>query len=167
MTMRDWSRLPSTRAALFALVAAFGLVVWTFIRAVRVDALPAAPPASLALGSIERFGERPTAAIQSAVEKNLFSPDREAGAPYRLPGEADPGSHTVAPEPEAPIVVGTAVGPDGRSFATVVVADSSPRMVRVGEKIGEFTVKSIERSRVVFTSTTGKRLDIKALRPGT
>ena len=50
-----------------------------------------------------------------------------------------------AVEPLKPLVLGTAVATDGRSFATLQLGDGSPTLVHVGDKIGEWTVKSIQR----------------------
>ena len=54
----------------------------------------------------------------------------------------------------------------GRSFATCQLGDDRPIIVRVGDKIGEYTVRTIERGRVVFTTANGSRLEVLALRPG-
>jgi len=37
--------------------------------------------------------------------------------------------------------------------------------MHVGDKIGQYTVKSIERGHVVFTTPSGKKLDIPELKP--
>src|SRR5207249_9602314 len=111
------------------------------------------------------IGERPRVAIQDAVDKDIFSADRAApSAPYRMPGEPDPHSKVAAPESPKPVVLGTAVSPDGRNFATVVVADSAARMVRVGDRIGEYIVRSIERGRVAFVTPAGRRVDVISTR---
>ena len=54
-----------------------------------------------------------------------------------------------------PIVLGTAVATDGRSFATVQLGDGRPTLVHVGGKIGEWVVKAIERGKIVLVSSSG------------
>ena len=165
MTFREWSRRRSAQAALAALAASAVLVAWALVRALRVEPLPTVPATRLAMGSMSSVGERPRAVIQDAIDKDIFSPDRAApAARYRMPGEPDPRSRTAAPEPPKPVVLGTAVSPDGRNFATVVVSDSAPRMVRVGDRIGDYLVKSIERGRVAFVTAAGRRVDVISTR---
>ena len=84
-----------------------------------------------------------------------------------MPGEPGPKDNAPAPEPENPVVVGTAVSADGQSFAVIERPSSNGRRenVRVGDKIGVFTVKSIERGHVVFMTSAGKRVDVNALKP--
>jgi hypothetical protein len=38
-------------------------------------------------------------------------------------------------------------------------------ILHVGDRIGPYTVKSIERGRVRFTTASGKTLDIQELKP--
>jgi hypothetical protein len=100
------------------------------------------------------------------VENDLFSPDRTApDEPYRMPGEASPNDKPRA-EPMKPIVLGTAVASDGRNFATLQLGGESPKLVRVGDRIGEWIVRSITRGKVVLESTEGARAELAAPRPG-
>ena len=66
-----------------------------------------------------------------------------------------------------PIVLGTAVATDGRSFATVQLGDGRPTLVHVGDKIGEWVVKAIERGKIVLVSSSGSRVDVTVPKPGT
>jgi type IV pilus biogenesis protein PilP len=83
-----------------------------------------------------------------------------------MPDDPDPNARP-APQPEKPLVLGTVVATDGRSFATVALADGRPILVHIGDKIGEWTVKAIERSKVTLVSTGGIRLDVTVPKPGT
>jgi len=160
---------PPMRVALAVCGAALVLAVWTFARALRVDDVPDLPPPTLAsAGAIARASAAPPADIRFAVEHDPFAPERTApDASYRMPGEPGPKDNAPAPEPENPVVVGTAVSADGQSFAVIERPSSNGRRenVRVGDKIGVFTVKSIERGHVVFMSSAGKRVDVNALKP--
>jgi hypothetical protein len=167
MSLPAWSRYTSFRVALVGLAASVALVAWTLIRAVRIDPVPDVPPPTLASASaITSVVPPPAADIDAAVDKDPFSPDRTApSSPYRLPGEPDPRVVEPVVEPEKPVVLGTAVSPEGRSFAVLRLGDGRPVSLAVGDRIGAYTVKSIERGKVVFTTSVGKRVDINALKP--
>ena len=68
-------------------------------------------------------------------------------------------------EPPKPVVIGTAVSPQGRSFAVLQLGEARPVSLSIGDRIGAYTVKSIERGRVVFTTAAGKKVDITAVKP--
>ena len=159
-------RLAPIALAVLALSAIVAL--WTLVRAVRLEAVAEAPPPAFASAAdLPDRTSAPAADIRAAVEKDLFAPDRSAPAErYRMPGESDP-SASVAVESPKPVVLGTAVAPQGRSFATCQLPDGLPIIVRVGDKVGEYTVKAIERGRVVFTTAKGTQLEVPALKPGT
>jgi hypothetical protein len=153
------------RVALGVLVVAAAVAVWSLVRAVRIDPVPDVPPPTLAsAGMIGTPLARSRVDIQDAVDNDPFSPDRTTSAPYRLPGEPDPNANPVA-EPEKPNLVGTAVSADGRSFAVLQMGDGRTVSRYVGDTIGVFRVKTIERSRVVLTAPSGKRVDVNAIKP--
>src|SRR5207248_3167837 len=135
--------------------------------AVRTEALPNVPPTTLAsLESIKRASVAPPTDIDAAVDNDLFSADRSApAAPYRMPGEHAPDDKPVV-EPMKPIVLGTVVATDGRSFATVQLGDARPTLVHVGDKIGEWAVKAIVRGKVTLVSSGGARIDVTVPKPG-
>jgi hypothetical protein len=166
MSMREYSRTPAMKAALTALAIPAALLLWTLVRALRPSPLPPAVPAQVASAdAMKRGNVRPPANVELAVENDLFAEDRSAPAnPYRMPGEADPNAKPRV-EPMKPFVLGTAVATDGRHFATLQLGDSGPKLVRVGDKIGEWVVKSIERGKVVLVSTEGTRAELVAPKP--
>ena len=63
------------------------------------------------------------------------------------------------------MVLGTAASDPTHAFATSQLADSHATIMHVGDKIGQYTVKSIERGHVVFTTPSGRKLDIPELKP--
>jgi hypothetical protein len=156
------------RAALSALVISAALFLWTLVRALRADALPpATQQAVVSLQAITRNSYRKPADIQIAVQHDLFSPDRNApSTPYRMPGEKAADDKPKV-EPPKPVVLGTVIASDGRSFATLKLGDASPMLVHVGDKIGEWNVRSIARGKVVLESTTGVRAELAVPKPGT
>jgi hypothetical protein len=165
--MREWRKTPGMQAALGGLLLSVGVVGWTVVRAVRGDAFPvtaAAPVASLDM--LRRAQTRPAADIPAAVESDLFADDRTApGAPYRMPGE---GALDDKPdiEPEKPVVLGTAVATDGRHFATLQLGATHPTLVHVGDTIGEWIVRAIERGKVTLVNRGGTRADVTVPKPG-
>jgi hypothetical protein len=167
MNWRSSTKVPVVRLSLVVLAAAIIVVGWTVVRALRAPADGDVPLMSVAaLEPITRGPLPPPADIQSAVESDLFSHDRSAPAqPYRMPGESAPDNKPVV-EPMKPLVLGTAVANDGRSFATLQLGDATPTLVHVGDKIGEWTVKGIERRKVVLVSTAGSRAELTVPKPG-
>ena len=159
---------PSVRAAVLAIVVAVGIMTKTVVDVVRAAPIPDVPAsASMNVAQLTRGPMPPPADIQSAVENDLFSPDRSApSAPYRMPGERDVRDEPVV-EPVKPAVLGTAVATDGRNFATLQLGDDRPVLVHVGDKIGEWTVKSIGRGQVVLVTAAGARADLTVPKPGT
>ena len=107
----------------------------------------------------------PTTDIRAAVENDPFADDRSApSVRYKMPDDADPVKTPPPPEPDKPVVLGVAVSVDGVSFATCTLTDDRTRIVHVGDKLGIYTVQTIERGRVVFTTANGKQLEIRPLR---
>ena len=167
MMPRGWRQSVPLQVALGALALGAGAMMWALVTAFRTEAIPDPPPT--VVGSIEsiRGGvARPKSDIEAAVDNDVFSVERSApNAPYRMPGEPDPNAKA-APQPDKPVVLGTAVATDGRHFATLQMRDGRPTLVRVGDKIGEWTVRSIDRGKVVLVSTGGIRAEISVTNPG-
>lgn len=167
MNARDLTRTPALRAASGALMVASMVLLWALVGAFRAVPIPA-PPASRnpGLDAIARPVIRPPANVQSAVENDLFNADRTApGTPYRMPGEAAEDTRPRV-DPPKPIVLGTVVASDGRNFATLQLGSEPPRLVRVGDRIGEWIVKAITRGKVVLESAEGSRAELAVPHPG-
>ncbi|MBK7596056.1 MAG: hypothetical protein IPJ11_12615 [Gemmatimonadetes bacterium] len=158
---------PAVRWAAFGVLAALVVMAWTAWRMWQVTDVPAAPPGPMLSTDALITPARPESVdVDAAVSLDLFNPDRAAPiARYRLP--SDPAAvASDMPPPARPVVLGTAIASDGSSFATCQLESSRLLMVRVGDKVGVYLVKSIERGRVVFQTPAGERLEIQALRPG-
>jgi hypothetical protein len=168
MSARALFRHAGMRVALVTLAIAIGVATWTLVTALRVDAIPDAPPTSVAsLQGIAHPASRPRANIQTIVDNDVFSADRSApAAPYRMPGEPDPNEKPAA-TPEKPLLLGTGVATDNRNFATVQLGAAGPTLVHVGDKIGLWVVKAIERGKIVLISTDGVKIDVSVPKPGT
>lgn len=167
MTTPAWTKAVSVRISLAVLLVSVVVTGWSVSQALRAEALPDVAPTTLAsLESIKTAGTAPAMDVQAAVENDLFSVDRTApAAPYRMPGENAPDDKPVV-EPMKPIVLGTVVATDGRSFATVQLGDARPTLVHIGDKIGEWAVKAIVRGKVTLVSTNGARIDVTVPKPG-
>lgn len=161
MTYSTLFKSRSTRIATLALALAAIAFGWTAIRAVRADPLPSVSPMAIArIDAITHRVPRPTVDLKAAVENDLFSPDRTApSGSYRLPGETGSSDKPVV-DVQRPTVLGTAVATDGRSFATLQLGDSHPTLVHVGDKIGEWVVRAIERGKVTLVNAAGVRADV-------
>jgi hypothetical protein len=160
-------RHTGVRLALSALAVAIIVTAWTLTNALRVEAIPEVQPASIAsLQGAARGLVRVRADISAIVENDPFSPDRSApeGA-YRMPGEPDPNEKPAA-VPEKPVLLGTGVATDNRNFATVQLGAAGPTLVHVGDKIGLWVVKSIERGKIVLVTAGGARVEVSVPKPG-
>ena len=166
MSDRDWTATTAGRASLLLLIASTALALWTLVHAVRIAPVPESSESLIANGGALAAVTPPRSVdVATAVETDPFAADRTAPErAYRAPGEegGDDGPKAAADEP---VVLGTAVSDATRSFATVQLGDSHAVIMRVGGKIGEYTIKSIERGHVVFTTPSGKKLDIPELKP--
>jgi hypothetical protein len=169
MMPRGWRTSVPLQSALVALGLALLTTGWTAMHALRVEAIPDPPSTAIAsLETIRRAPARPKSDVEATVENNVFSIDRSAPVtPYRMPGEPDPSAVRAVVQPEKPLVLGTAIATDGRHFATVQLGNGSPMLVRIGDKVGEWTVRAIERGKIVLVSTNGIRAEVTVSKPGT
>ena len=166
--LQEWMSVPRMRASLGALVLACALLVYTGVHAVSAHPVAATPSTvQVVAGALDAPVDPPAVNVPAAVAQGLFSPDRTAPeARYRMPGEAAAAAKPAAEKPAEPLVLGTAIAADGTSFATVQLQSPRLVMMHVGDKIGDYVVKSIERGKVVFTTAAGKPLEVLALKPG-
>ena len=166
MSDREWASTNAGRGAIAALAVSALVALWTLVHAIRIEPVPESPAPQFAVGgALAAPAPAPAIDVAAAVETDPFAADRSAPENrYRAPSEE---SDETAPKeaPAVPVVLGTAASDAAHSFATVQLADSHPTIMRVGDKIGEYTVKSIERGHVVFTAPSGKKLDIPELKP--
>jgi hypothetical protein len=140
------------------------VLIAAIVSAVRVgDVAAAAPPSAVPDSALRFMPPGASVDIAAAVARDLFTDDRQAPARrYRLPGEADVTVRQASPRP---VVLGTVVGADGSSFAMCQTGPTDVVKVRVGGKVGEYTVVSIERGRVTFRGADGERFTVDASKP--
>jgi len=161
MRIFEYLRFGPMRAAAAALALAVIFAAWSLAGALRTPDVPAAPAKNAAVVALAPPRVAEPIDVDAAVEADLFSPDRSApDEAFRMPGEAGP--RVAATSGPTPRVLGTAVAPDGSSFATAQLAGGSPRIIRRGDRLGDYTVTSIARGHVVFTASSGTQIDIAA-----
>ncbi|HEX3928137.1 MAG TPA: hypothetical protein VHW65_09060 [Gemmatimonadales bacterium] len=165
MIPREWWDDRRFRIVAGVLLLALLCLGWTVANAWRIPTVAATPAAvNVMAGALDTPVAPAPIDLSAMGAAALFSPGR-AAAPdrYRMPGEGVAAGP--APDAPRPVVLGTAIAADGSSFATCQFQSSRLLMVRVGDHVGEYLVKAIERGRVVFVSPAGKSLEVLALRP--
>jgi hypothetical protein len=168
MTARDFMKAPGMRYALALLALAFVTTGWATVNAYRVDT-GAKPPAASPLTKVGLVPPQPVSPVDvgSLVETDPFAPNRTAPKKrYRLPGDTDITAKPVAVagtrEPPKPVVLGVAPSntqDSTKSFATLQLAGQT-KIVHAGQKIGEFTVISIQLHKVVFLNAAGQQVEV-------
>jgi hypothetical protein len=134
------------------LAAGLAVVVWLEVSNATRDELAtprtqmaaAAPP--LSAPSADHTGDW----VTTALARPLFSPNRRAAAEVATVG----GGRSV---PGLPRLAGILVGPFGR---TAIFATDGPKpiVVREGERVAAYTVKSIEATQVRLTGPDGTQV---------
>lgn len=166
MSDREWVSTNQGRGAIAALALSLAVALWTLAHAIRIEAVPEGPASEFSVGgALATPAAAPPINVAEAVDADPFASDRNAPETrYRAPSEeSEEAAAKVAPV--EPVVLGTGASDAIRGFATVQLGDGAATIVRVGDKIGEYTVKSIERGHVVFTTPSGRKLDIPELKP--
>lgn len=100
-----------------------------------------------------------------ALSSDPFSVDRG------LPDETEPDTPAPATEtPPAPNgelrLLGTVVRANG-SFALCQLPSDVPRIVHVGEQVGELTLISLDQGRAIFRARNGKPVELSLAKSGT
>jgi hypothetical protein len=172
---RYWSW--SAAGALAALLASAALALDQLRRAIALDPLPIArsgstdeaSAAATDLASEPAIAAASKQAIAATVEHDLFRPDRHRPPQrFRLPGEGAPAQGTAPRDPAAVFaLVGTAVLGEGKGFAMCQRTGETPRLVRIGERFGEFTLRTVEQGRAVFRTKDGSTMELRVAKAGT
>jgi hypothetical protein len=164
--MSKLPQAPFIRTAIVTVALAFALFVASLVRAIRVTPVEAATnQTGSELARATTTPPAPDIDLDAVGANGIFQPDRNAMPyRYRMPGEDAPSS-APAPEPIKPVVLGTVLATDGSHFATVQMPGGKATLLRVGDKIGEYTITAIDRDRVAFKNAAGKILEITATRP--
>ncbi len=167
MSRQRWTAGP--RVGLGLVVTASTVLVWTTVDAVRLEP-PSTSEWTLLASSTPEPSPRAsstTADLALAVEQDPFHPERRRPAhPFRLPGE--PVANET--EPGAPQdllhLIGTAVFADGSGFAICQLGGQSPRLLRLGERLGQYELSSVAKGKASFLTSTGTRVEITVPKSG-
>lgn len=164
MSRRRWF----DRVAALAFGVSVLALTWAVVDAVRLTADGDRPASSNAPTHRARNDRdtTPLPDIGVAVSRNVFSPSRRAPAvAYRLSAVdpvADMAMEGALRERVDPVVLGTALGVNGTSFAMCSYEDAPAVVVRVGDQLGPYTVVAIARGRVTFRDVDGTRLEVES-----
>ena len=162
------SRLPLGLAA-GALLGSTGLVGWSLLRAFTIDTLPRPAWVSSQPGTVRIGSQRPlpAARLAGAVGKDPFHPERRRPAVrFRLPGESRPGAADSTSARVPFKLIGTAAMPKGKGFAMCQWGEEQPRLVRIGETVGDLTLKGVTPGRAVFLTSGGERFEVQVPKAG-
>ena len=166
--MSKLPQAPFIRTAIVVAALAFAAFATALARAIHIAPVEAAEnPATAELARITTTPPAPDIDLDAVGANGIFQPDRNAMPyRYRMPGEPAPND-AGAPAPILPVVLGTVLATDGSHFATCQMPGGKPTVVRVGDKVGDYTVVAIDRDKVAFKNATGKLIEITVTRPGT
>ena len=159
------------RIALAAFGAAALLLAWTLWQAVRVNAVVASPGPRDGGGTVPTSAAWPTYSAErvlAAVDKDPFHPARRRPAVrFRLPHDMATARSRSAPTTSPGVrVIGTAVRADGGGFAMCSWAGGQPRIVRVGERVGEWTLSKVTPGAAEFRGSTGTTVVVRIAKAG-
>jgi hypothetical protein len=151
-------------ASWIALGLSTGLVAAAAVAALWLAPLPSGGPAqpnevSLALAG--RAAGAPVAA--RPLPNDPFRPGRQL--PNAVASAASAPADTVLPVSVVTVrLLGTIVRPNG-SFAVCQLTTDAPKIVHVGERLGELTLIILEQGRAVFQTPRGARLELALAQP--
>lgn len=162
--IRELLHSRALQSATAVLLLSLLLAGWAFGRAVSVTPVAeAASPVFATSAATAKLAPRTPFSVAGVVADNVFAPERTPPARrYRISGYVEEAPREQLPQP---LVLGTSVAGQETSFAICRVAAGPATIVRIGDKIGGYTVVTIERGLVVFTAPTGERVAVKAASP--
>lgn len=169
--MTPWYRERPLALASLALAAACVVALWSTTRALAdppIDRSSRGSGVSVA-PSIEEVAEVPATLIARTVDHDPFHQERRRPrTPFRLPAEeAAARVAATTPAPAAPLrLLGTVITPGADAFAMGQLGNDAPRVVRVGDKLGSYTLRRIEPGRAVFIAPNGETMDLRVPKAG-
>jgi hypothetical protein len=174
--MRLW-RSGLVRAAGVTFGLALSALGWTVWGAVRIaPTLPdGAVPGSAAEAAPlpQRRAAYPVDRLVAAVAKDPFHPERRRpGRRFELPSDlAGRAARAARPRPVGGSVavrlIGVAVDPAGGGSAICQSGGSAARLVRVGERVGDWTLKRVLPGAAEFATPAGGTVTLRVPKAGT
>jgi hypothetical protein len=168
MTGREFLNAPGMKIVLPIFALAVAVAGWAAIdaRNMTVDTASSST-APLAAAGLSAPLPTPDVDVGEVVQSDPFSQMRKAPKKrYLLPGEADPEAPKVVAtptvrEPPKPVVLGIVIGSDStKSFCSCQMGAAQPKLIKVGMKIGEYTLVSIGKKSVVFANAAGQQYEV-------
>ena len=155
--------------AFAALVVSLGLVASALWRALTLEPVTRDGAGSLGVSAVTMAEREPLDAdlIVAALDHDPFHPERRRPRQrFRLPSERVT-SVALRPAglPPSMSLTGTMAYGDGGGVA-ILRDRGSTRLVRVGEQVGDLTLRRVEREEVVFVSENGARIVVRVSKPG-
>ncbi len=163
-----WTPLAAGAAACAAAIAVFATALF---RSVTLEPLPDPRVASVVSPESVSAGFRdslPLQVIARAVSRDPFRTDRRPPAtPFRMPGEPAQGEREGSEQAAGDLkLIGTAVVGSRGGFAMCQTGTAAPRVVRLGQSLGRYTLASVSRGRAVFRGPDGKMLELRVSKTG-
>lgn len=159
---QSWAALT---VAAVAAVLAFGETYGAIVPAPLPTPVDAEGVAVATAGPGHAQGAAATELV-AALRNDVFHPERRPPTVrFRLPGEGT--APVTTPATAALRLIGVALVSDGKSFALVQVGSDSPRLVRIGESAGGYTLKQVMMDRASFAGPDGKVQDYRVPKAGT
>jgi hypothetical protein len=105
--------------------------------------------------------------VLAAVDKDPFHPERRRpGQRFRPPSDVTTTPASAAAPPPVLQLIGTAVAPDG-GFAMCALSGGSARIVRIGERVGDWTLSRVTQGAAEFATPSGATVVIRIAKAGT
>jgi hypothetical protein len=156
--VRDWPT--STRIAAVALAAALVFDLAVLIRTRHVDE---APP--LAITSVTRIIVRQAGDAELVRQAANRAPFGATSPTVDMLASAAILQQSTSVQPARPRLLGTVVeGHDG-GFVVVELPDARVQLVRIGERAGDFRLRSVAAGEAVFDQAGGERITLRTSRP--
>ena len=177
---RIWSRSWVLRTAMVAFAASALAPLWVLSK--DRDEVPASAPTRLSVEKIRlpELIESPgpgdeylVVAVESAPFSAQRTPPRRRFEPPRRRGDdaeallSYPGEEVSSGGVGPPLVLlGTMILPDGRGVALVHTSPDEARLLRVGESIGDLTLRGVHLGSAEFMDGNGSIIEIDVERQG-
>jgi hypothetical protein len=157
----EWT--PALRIAAGCVVLVLVVDLALLVRAARTRVDPPVVPLRLASAPpiVPRVADA-GAPIESAGARQPFAP--LGGAPT-LASDATVIPQAAAMPDARPRLVGTVSG-GASSFVVMALPDASIKVVRIGERAGNLTLRSVSAGGATFDDTNGERVTLRAPTPG-
>jgi hypothetical protein len=171
--MRWLWQSPLVRLGLAAACLAVALLVGALREALRVDDVNG-KSGSVSLPGVTAASARSNGysldRVLSAVSKDPFHPERRRPAVrFQMPEDlaAASAQREASQATEASLrLVGTAVGADGGGFAMCAWQGGNPRIVRIGERVGEWTLQRVWQGAAEFVTPAGSTITVRVPKAG-